>query len=1147
MSDEDESSTHRQIASDLESELSAAGFERARLVGRGGFGAVYRCRQPSLDRVVAVKVLDSAPDDLDRVRFLREQRAMGRLSGHPNIVHVLEAGVTETGRPFIVMSFHPRDSLEIWVRDHGPLSVVDALNAGVKLAGALETAHRAGVLHRDVKPANVLLSEYGEPQLTDFGIARIAGGEDTTRGVIVGSPAYTAPELLHEGEPSVLSDVYGLASTLFTVLDGRPPFARKRGEHLMAQLTRIDSQLVPDLRVKGIPDQLCAAIEQALAREPEDRPSSAAEFGASLRAVGEQLGVAVAEVPVPLIREPKAGPFRPTGVVADEYVRGRDRATTGSPPSASTRFRPPVITHAMVARRQLLSTIRDAGRARLVLIHGPAGFGKTTLAAQRIQELTRDGVATAWLSIDEDDNTVAWFLAHLAEAIGRVEPGLGEEMAAELELPGSDVVRHVLTTLINRLHSENRPVAVVLDDWHRVTSDATRKAAAFMLGQGCHHLQLIVTSRNSLGLPLSTMRVHRELVEIDTSALRFDAEESAELLLDHCGLTLADDDMHELELSTDGWAAALQLASLALRDHPDPHSLISHISGRHRAIGEYLTENVVAGLEPRLLDFVLTTSVTERLCAGLARALTGERHAQATLEEIEQRDLFLYRLDEDGEWFRYHHLFADFLRRRMERDAPDRLTDVHRAAAQWFTDHDMVRLAVDHWILAGDAERAVGIVEDVSIDQLERSNMSTLIGLADKLPDAAIRKHLALRINVAYAHAILHHREEALKILRQVDLLLALRGDDEESEDRRTESALVRAVIRAFDDQLDGIDDAVERASARTESLRPWQLCGTADLGSFSALYRFDFEEARRWQRWAIPFHQRASGPFSEIYGFLLSGIAVREQLDLEMAEALFLHARDLVHDLGGPATYIGRLTGALLGELFYEQGHLAEAERLLDESRTLGAEGGTVEFLIATYGAGARVKFLSDNHSGARELLDEGADVAVRLTLPRLAARVENERIRCGFGPKRDERAVLAAGLRALPQVHNGIHILTSELEEDSAIRLLLADASGHVDACARADRLVGSIDDDRRPRAALFARLIRAEALSAAGRDDEARSETIHLLDRCSETNMRRPLLDAGPQLRNRVAQLRVDPTAKAGLQPRVLSYLEGIESTD
>jgi len=156
-------------------ELDAAGFEEAVEIGRGGFGVVYRCVQAALDRTVAVKVLTADLDAENVERFLREQRAMGRLSGHPHIVNVLHVGTTNSGRPFIVMQYHPQGSLDARIREHGPLGWPEALSLGVKIAGALETAHRTGILHRDVKPANILLTDYGQPQLTDFGIARIAG------------------------------------------------------------------------------------------------------------------------------------------------------------------------------------------------------------------------------------------------------------------------------------------------------------------------------------------------------------------------------------------------------------------------------------------------------------------------------------------------------------------------------------------------------------------------------------------------------------------------------------------------------------------------------------------------------------------------------------------------------------------------------------------------------------------------------------------------------------------------------------------------------------------------------------------------------------------------------------------------------------
>jgi serine/threonine-protein kinase PknK len=204
----------------IPAELTAAGFEDPEEIGRGGFGVVYRCSQPELDRTVAVKVLIADLELENLERFVREQVAMGKLSGHPHIVTIFQVGTTATDRPYIVMQYHGHGSLEDKIHDNGPIGWADTLHIGVKVAGALETAHRRETLHRDVKPANIMLTDYGEPQLTDFGIARVIGGFETADGAVMGSPAYTAPEVLLGEPPEVTSDVYSLASTLFCASPG---------------------------------------------------------------------------------------------------------------------------------------------------------------------------------------------------------------------------------------------------------------------------------------------------------------------------------------------------------------------------------------------------------------------------------------------------------------------------------------------------------------------------------------------------------------------------------------------------------------------------------------------------------------------------------------------------------------------------------------------------------------------------------------------------------------------------------------------------------------------------------------------------------------------------------------------------------------
>lgn len=267
----------------IAAELVAAGFLDAIEVGRGGAGVVYRCHQTSLARSVAIKVLMSDLDQDNRERFLREGLAMGRLSGHPNIENILQVGVTESNRPYIVMPYHEAGSLAQRLHRVGGIGWPDALRIAVKLCGALETAHRTGTLHRDIKPGNVLVNDYGEPQLSDFGIARIIGGYETATGFFTGTIAFTAPEVLAGSPPTAVSDVYSLGATIYALIAGAAAHERKSDEDLIAHYLRISSTPVPDMRPRGIPANVCAAIEKAMSLDPTKRHASAADFGRELQ------------------------------------------------------------------------------------------------------------------------------------------------------------------------------------------------------------------------------------------------------------------------------------------------------------------------------------------------------------------------------------------------------------------------------------------------------------------------------------------------------------------------------------------------------------------------------------------------------------------------------------------------------------------------------------------------------------------------------------------------------------------------------------------------------------------------------------------------------------------------------------------------
>lgn len=266
------------------------GVEDLEPIGRGGFGVVYRGRQPDLAREVAVKVVMSpAAQDSAVERWRKEIAAMGRLSNHPNIVTVYSGGLTEGGLPYLVMPYVPGGSLHDRMSREGPLPPGEVAAIGSKLAGALAAAHAVGVLHRDVKPDNVLLSPYGEPQLTDFGIARLLDTTTTAAGTVHATIRYAAPEVL-SGQPATeASDVYGLGATLYACLTGAAPYADSSDESIVALVGRIASEDPADLRTLDVPGELACVIHAALSKSPADRIASANALQQRLAEAGESV------------------------------------------------------------------------------------------------------------------------------------------------------------------------------------------------------------------------------------------------------------------------------------------------------------------------------------------------------------------------------------------------------------------------------------------------------------------------------------------------------------------------------------------------------------------------------------------------------------------------------------------------------------------------------------------------------------------------------------------------------------------------------------------------------------------------------------------------------------------------------------------
>jgi LuxR family transcriptional regulator, maltose regulon positive regulatory protein len=405
---------------------------------------------------------------------------------------------------------------------------------------------------------------------------------------------------------------------------------------------------------------------------------------------------------------------------------------TGEPDALlATKLHLPGIRSGHVPRPRLVHRLTEGLASELTLVCAPAGFGKTALLVDWARGSQR---RVAWLSLDVGDNDPARFWRYVAAALDQVREGIAQRLAALLNPPPRSF-EAVVTALLNQVAAGPEEISLVLDDYHVIEAAPIHDSIGLLLSHLPPELRLVVASRSDPPLGLARLRGRGQLAELRAADLRFTEEEAAAVLDAALVPTLPEAAVAALAARTEGWAAGLQLATLSLRGHADPAGFVQTFTGSHRYVLDYLTEEVLARQPHHLVRFLLETSVLDRLCGGLCDAVTGRGDSQQLLESIERANLFLVPLDEVRGWWRYHHLFADLLQARLELEEPDRIPELHRAAAAWHQDHGLTEEAVRHALAAGDAAWAAGLVERNVQALLERGEGATLHRWLRALPE----------------------------------------------------------------------------------------------------------------------------------------------------------------------------------------------------------------------------------------------------------------------------------------------------------------------------------------------------------------------------------------------------------------------------
>ena len=357
-------------------------------------------------------------------------------------------------------------------------------------------------------------------------------------------------------------------------------------------------------------------------------------------------------------------------------------ASPGAPAGpvlVAAKLHVPALRAGMVSRGELVGRLVGAGDCKLVLVCAPAGWGKTSVLSQ--WHSAEPGVF-AWVSLDPGDDDRVRFWSYVIGAVRTVVPEVGEAALAALPNAPGDLAGAVLPSLLNELAAAGRRLVLVLDDYHCVREESIHASVAFLLRHLPPNVQLAIAARADPPLPLGSLRAAGEVLEIRAAQLRFSDAEARALLNDSLALDLEPTEVALLRERTEGWPAGLRLAALSLRDQADRKAFVAAFAGDDRQITDYLHE-FVAAQPPPLREFLLRTSILERLSAPVCDAVTGRSDGIARLEEIQRANLFLVSLDSRGQWFRYHHLFRDLLRLELARSEPGLAAGLHRRACAW--------------------------------------------------------------------------------------------------------------------------------------------------------------------------------------------------------------------------------------------------------------------------------------------------------------------------------------------------------------------------------------------------------------------------------------------------------------------------------
>jgi LuxR family maltose regulon positive regulatory protein len=680
-------------------------------------------------------------------------------------------------------------------------------------------------------------------------------------------------------------------------------------------------------------------------------------------------------------------------------------------PILTTKLYVPAPLPKAVVRSPLLQRLDEGLRRKLTLISAHAGFGKTTLVSAWAATTDR---RVAWLSLDEADSDLSRFLTYLVATIRTVVPNVGEDMLNVLQAPQPPPTESILTTLLNEISAFEDNFVLVLDDYHVIEARSVDNALVFLLEHLPPQMRLIIATREDPQLPLARLRARDQLSELRVTDLRFSSSEAADFLNQTMGLDLSPEDIEALETRTEGWIAGLQLAAISMQGNKDNAAFIKSFTGSHHFVLDYLVEEVLQRQPEHIQTFLLHTSILDGLCGPLCDALLNisggavSAAGQETLEYLERANLFTIPLDNERYWYRYHHLFAQFLRQRLNQGASGArneaadLAELHIRASRWYDENGFKMEAFHHAVAANDIERAVRIVQGKGIPLHFRSAVTAILDWLESLPRGVFEEKPSLWSTYASLLLVGGQTSGVDEKLQAAEAALEGAPADDMTRNYIGQVAAARATLALtrydWKTMIAQSRRALERLAPGSLSLRAnanWTL-------GFGYLFQGDRRAARRTLIEAIALGQAAGSIFTTILATL--GLATVQEVDNQLNQAAETYRRILQLAGDQPLQVIGEVHLGL-ARILYQWNDLEGAEQHGRQGLYLARQYESVIDRFITHEVFlARLRLAQGDIAGAAAILAQASQSAQErnfvLRMPEVAAAQVETLLRQGNLP---------------------------------------------------------------------------------------------------------------------------------------------------